>query len=282
MNLANGRGVVWTDDEADNLGDWFEQNSGLSQKSIEEKYYLDTSIWRSYSSLQTKLYFLGLGHLSHKKRKPSPADNARETRPVLSTSSEKSTVDPTQFSLAMRRIMGAWEAMKSSDDLNDEVESSSSCFENTQGNMVDAENSFRPSLDDVGDVIALRSRSQYTHSSASFSRQTHGDANDEGFTTGISSPIQSEQPKPSQEQTETNLMVGNTRALPERSEEPGVPEVPEVPGVSEEPEEPRGRSETSVEEFARGFESQFSSVADYLDGFQASQSVGSASGGSLS
>ena len=141
--------------------------------------------------------------------------------------------------------MGAWEAMKS-DGLNDEVESSLSCFENTQGNMVDAENSFRPSLDDVGNVIDLRSCSQYSHSSASFSRQSHGDANDEEFTTGISSPIQSEQPKPSQEQTETNLMVEDTRALPERSEvpevpeepeEPGVPEVPEVPGVSEEPEE---------------------------------------------
>jgi hypothetical protein len=196
MNLAFF--PTWSKDETDSLGQRFELYEGLSAEEIERRYCSETGIWRSFPGLRSKLYTLGLGHLSHKKRRcPDKAE-------ITSTSVEQAAFSLTRSHEAISRIKTISDSMESHYAKAD-VESSESCSEDTQGDG--AGTSFRQPSEDVADTVD--------------SNDSTGDSTDEGLKT-CSSPIQSEQP--SQETSNGFFVMDDMYGLPKRLELPGMPE----------------------------------------------------------
>lgn len=87
---------------------FFRQNGHMSRKQIENQYFASSGKSRTYSSLQSRLYKLGLGPLSNKKRKSSQETHVSSIS-LPSTSTRLSSIaqeggDPGQLAAAIETI----------------------------------------------------------------------------------------------------------------------------------------------------------------------------------
>jgi hypothetical protein len=120
--------IVWSKGEELNLGPWFEENEGLSKKAIERKYHQDTGIRRSYPCLQSKLYKMDLGYLTHKRRVSPEKDDATFTTDFG---------DIARFNISQGRLAGA------------QIKAASEIYLDAT-EAVQSEDSFRPPPEGVG------------------------------------------------------------------------------------------------------------------------------------
>lgn len=66
--VKRGPGLPWSFEESRDLPGWFESHRHLSKKEIEQEYLAFSKTRRSYHSIQSQMYKLGLGKMTNKRK----------------------------------------------------------------------------------------------------------------------------------------------------------------------------------------------------------------------